>query len=466
MRRFTHSIISTRLFLCIAVAVLIVATIGSSAQAVDTIELTSGRKYNCKVVGSDKDTITVDLYVGGKSYTRRLQRSHVIAVTINGTRYENNAAKPDTPSTGTPSTGTPSTGTPSTGTPSSGTTPAAGNNRPTDGRVQRTSAEVKALIQRVGQTKPDWYDSVPLRYPQTLDLSWPFPAKGGWNAQRNVGQYIWQIINQNSNRFKEGIRFMHHLLSVNKNNPATMQRIMKELGKMYKHFLGDYERAAFWYQHSGADRDQFAYIHLAECYYKLGNKQMAMDLIAKHPIQFRTIKLLADMGETDRALRIADSAMRRGYADMAAIYAADACRVAGRLDKAMEYYQFIMNMPMRSGRDGKRIQKNQKRARESITALQQIKGLDLNRIADGTYQASSVGYIGPLTVSVTVKNNRITDCKVVNHREDQAFSSITAIPHQVVQKQSVIGIDAVSSATMTSEAILNAAAKALAQGVR
>ena len=65
-----------------------------------------------------------------------------------------------------------------------------------------------------------------------------------------------------------------------------------------------------------------------------------------------------------------------------------------------------------------------------------------------------------------VKDGRIEDVRVTRHREKQYYSSITDTPKKIVERQSVAGIDATSSATITSEAIINATAKALADGLK
>jgi hypothetical protein len=64
--------------------------------------------------------------------------------------------------------------------------------------VTRTLAQVEALIAEAGRTPPAWWDSVQLNYPPTLDLSWR--KTQGWDNQRNVGQYIWDIVDPNPGR--------------------------------------------------------------------------------------------------------------------------------------------------------------------------------------------------------------------------------------------------------------------------
>lgn len=62
---------------------------------------------------------------------------------------------------------------------------------------------------------PDWFESTKLNYPKSLDLSWADPPKGQWNNQLNVGQFVWDIINPNENRWREGIKLMDHVLTLN-----------------------------------------------------------------------------------------------------------------------------------------------------------------------------------------------------------------------------------------------------------
>ncbi|MHC4170054.1 MAG: FMN-binding protein, partial [Planctomycetota bacterium] len=88
------------------------------------------------------------------------------------------------------------------------------------------------------------------------------------------------------------------------------------------------------------------------------------------------------------------------------------------------------------------------------------------RIPDGTYRASSTAYAGQLHVAVTVQSGRIESVKITKHKERQFYSAFTDTPNQIVARQSVKGVDAVTGATMTSEAIINAAAKALASAMR
>ena len=81
----------------------------------------------------------------------------------------------------------------------------------------------------------------------------------------------------------------------------------------------------------------------------------------------------------------------------------------------------------------------------------------------GTYTAEANGNNGPVKVSVTVSADAITAVEVTEHAETPGLSdpAIANIPAAIVEHQS-LAIDTVSGATNTSNAILTAAAEAIA----
>lgn len=87
-------------------------------------------------------------------------------------------------------------------------------------------------------------------------------------------------------------------------------------------------------------------------------------------------------------------------------------------------------------------------------------------LADGTYQGLSDAGMHPgLIVEVVVAGEQVTDVKVLSHGETPGISdpAITGMPANIIAAQST-EIDAVSGATMTSNAIKEAVANALAAG--
>lgn len=327
-------------------------------------------------------------------------------------------------------------------------------------RVKRTRAEVEELIKTVGRTPPDWYANTQLNYPATLDLSWSKP-EGPWNNQKNLNQFIWDVINPNPHRWREGVKLMHTVASQNRNNKEVLHKATNTLGHLYGDCLEDFARAAFWWKVAG-DND----LELAYCYWKLGCNEMTSEILKEYDAD-RTrnasiIKMWADMGEFDKALELAEKKAANGAPDSAYLAAGDACRMIGRYEQALSFYE-----KSAAATDGGRdIKRNIERAKASIEAIQLIDRFDLKRASDGSYTSDSRGYEGAVHVRVDIKQGRIDTVKVTQHREKQFYSAMTDTPRQILEKQSIRGVDATSGATITSEAIINATAKAVARAVK
>ena len=324
----------------------------------------------------------------------------------------------------------------------------------------KTKAEIQALIKKIGATPPDWFQATPLNYPKTLDLTWTDPPQGSpWDPSKNIGQFIWTSINENEARWKEGVRFLHHLLTLNQKNPAIVKRTMSALANMYHNLHEDWARAAFWWEKAG----EMDNINLAHCYFKLGSKQMASDILSRYPTdntRFCDVaRLWAEMGEHDRALKIALQTAQ-GTPDVGFLAAGDICRAAGRYKEALGHYQKVVAANA-GGRDMKQAKG---RAQASIDAIQLVDTLDLKRVPDGAYRDQSLGYSGQVSVEVSMSGGKIAGVKVTQHTEKQYYSAILDTTRQIVAKQGAKGVDATSGATITSEAILNASLKALSKG--
>jgi uncharacterized protein with FMN-binding domain len=397
----------------------------------DTIELANGVKLEGRVLENNTAarTVTVEFVVNGAATKRILPYASIKAVV---------------PSAAPTVSGAPAV-------PAVAVAPAA----PT-----KTPADVRAIIAKVGPTDPDWLAGTSLNYPKTLDLSWPEPAPPPWNNQKNMGQFLWDVINTNATRWREGLKLMDHLKS--KGDSKTKERVIKEMAGMHFRFFQDYARAAYWWEKVGTTMDDNASVHLAECYWRLGSKQMALDFLAKaQALDTDAIKLFGDMGETDRAVELA----KRFDDHEAWLLAGDACRLAGRLPEAKTFYEKVVNTP-NNGQRADRLKRTQNRAQGSLDALNLYELADVAKVRDGTYKDSSLGYEAQVEVTVTVKSKKIESVKVTQHHEKQYYSSITDVPAQIIAKQGVKGVDATSRATITGEAIINATAKAMAQGAK
>lgn len=422
-----------------------------------TIEFLSGNKLECKVVSKDATSVTVEVQQNGAPVKRTFPLAQIHKVTINDKQYLINEkpAATERPTKKKPSEPT----TEDSPVPEKGPAPGA----------KLTRAAIDALIQEKGRTPPEWYEETPLNYPKSLDLTWPQKPPGGWNNQANVGQYIWDIINPNPGKWKEGIRFMHHLLGVHKDNADVRARVMNEIGRMYFALHEDYPRAAFWWKQLGVDKNEAfpgSRIHLAECYHRLGNDQMALELLRSTNRGNDTmIKLYAELGDLPTALRISEQWVTAGMPDHGYLCAGDACRTVGKLQQAVDYYKKVLTVPAEGQQKG-RIEKHHRRAQSNLEGIQLFELSDVRKVKDGSYRADAIGYEGPVEVEVVVASGKIESVHVTQHKEKQFYSSISDTPAKIIAKQSVKGVDTTSGATLTSEAIINATAKALAKGTK
>lgn len=83
---------------------------------------------------------------------------------------------------------------------------------------------------------------------------------------------------------------------------------------------------------------------------------------------------------------------------------------------------------------------------------------------DGTYIGTGRGYRPGLTVSVTIKNDKITSIEIVSSNETRGYyeRASNIVPNEIITSQS-INVDTVSGATRTSDGIIEAVKNALVE---
>jgi uncharacterized protein with FMN-binding domain len=432
----------------VVVAALLATVRPRAATAEDTIEFLAGSKIEGRVVKIDKEakTVTFEAKFGESTLARVFPYSRIHAVTYQNKRYVLNPL----PASGKPETAT------------SGKSP---------GPALRSAAAIKTLIEQAGREPAPWFEEAKLDYPATLDLSWPEKPEGGWNNQKNVGQYLWDVVNPNPARWGSGVRLVHYLLENHSPDPTRRNRSERVLGGMYFNLFQDYARAAHWWQRAGVVLGDPESVSLAECYFRLGNKKMAHDLLvdpdrprANNRLYVGMVKLWGDMGEPAKAVKIADMILKSGgEPQLAHLLAGDACRVAGQYANAIKHYQMALDAPA-SGKG--KVDQMIRRARENLEAVKLFELSDVKRVKDGKHRASSQGYEGPVEVEVEVRSGRIESVQIARHTEKQFYAALTDVPRQIILKQGVKGVEATSRATITAEAVINATAKALAENGR
>lgn len=322
----------------------------------------------------------------------------------------------------------------------------------------RDAAEIEKDIKKAATTPPEWLEKTKLDYPKSLDLSWGKP-QGKWDPNKNIGQYFWQIIRPNPDKWKGAIKFLHFLLDKHKNNAEKSKNAKNLLGEYYFN-LGEWAHAAYWFRQDGQPR-----IELAYCYMKLGSMKMARTYISKFSTDTSgngvVIRFLAELGQLENALKIAR--VKAASAPVIAHLAAgNACRYAGDFKKAAQFYEKAVN----SKDTSRRGEFNMKRAKAANNAAGSMLKIDMKNLKDGKYRGVSRGYVDDLEVEIVVKDGKIDSVQIVRHKENQPLSTIKEIPARIKEKNGISGVDAVSGATITTDAILNATAIALEKAVK
>ena len=100
----------------------------------------------------------------------------------------------------------------------------------------------------------------------------------------------------------------------------------------------------------------------------------------------------------------------------------------------------------------------------STLAVAQFEEVDIGNIPDGVYAGEHSDYDETvIRVEVTVAAGRIEDIKVVESRVDPYVDLAKGVIERVIELQTV-NVDAITGATITSTAILEAIEKALVSG--
>jgi len=396
----------------------------------DAIKLKSGLILNGDITKRNDESVTIELKSGTRTLVRKIPRAQIESIeqSDNTQKAENGNA------------------------------------------LQRTEEAIRELIRESGAAMPDWFESTPLDYPDTLDLTWPDTDTPIWNYQRHIDHYLWDIIDTNASRYRQGVKLMAYLLERSDLPEIAHDKAREELGRMFFEFFQDYARAAFWWESAKvATNKRFrgtdSPARLAECYAQLGNRDMAMVLLNDIPLTPAVIKAWGGLRETDRALSLAKEAMNQGFeASEIHLLSGDACRNVGRYEEATRFYQLALEVEIKSPHKTG-IERNHRRAKDTMEVIRLFDRLDLAKVKEGVYRDRSYGYSGFVNVEAQAKAGSIESVKVTSMSDRQYYHAVEETLQRIMSRQSVKGVDAVSGATVTSEAVIRATARALSQGM-
>lgn len=274
---------------------------------------------------------------------------------------------------------------------------------------------------------PGWFADAPITY----------DTKKPWKDARI---HIRQLLSKGKNR--DAIRLTYDYLIERK-----VQENTHEYG-MYLFLGGEYAWATRVYMERLRDRPKghiFDYKALASLYTRLGAHAKAIAVLET------ALERLPDPPWAINAQANVHDKMGDVYADM------------GEVEKAREHYaEAIRVLPTSKQPYGRHLLHRQVAKTQAKLDLLNRKALDIRAIRDGVYRGQSLGYGKPVHATVTVKGGRITDVQI-QHQEKIEQGATRIIPEQIIERQG-LEVDAITGATVTVQAIVEATYRALQKG--
>ncbi|PCJ61240.1 MAG: hypothetical protein COA79_06575 [Planctomycetota bacterium] len=394
----------------------------------DEVMLQNGRRYHGKIIEEKNGRVKFKVEIDKASVTKYFDISNVRYYKINGKKVKAGSLEKKVKKVAVPT-------------------------------LKLSEEEINLLVEDMGTTSTDWYNSIELNYPKTMLTKWE--KYRGWNNQKVPNHYKMDIINPNEERWKEGTKFFHYLVRVNDDNKDGLIKSLNELASCYGDLLLDFPRGIYWFKKSLSLRNSYPIrTSLAYYYWKLGSKSLATKTLHRikvdHTKYGSLIRLLTNMKEYERAIKLKKRRMRR-WPGTTRLALAQLFRKKNELEKSIDHLNQILEL---KSRNKNRYKKIKILAKENLMAIQRYQKIEKNKLPDGIYYGSSLGFDEKsLTVEVKIKDNKFTSIIVKDHKEKQFYSSLVDIPSQILKSQSLQSVDAISGATLTSDAILNATIK-------
>jgi uncharacterized protein with FMN-binding domain len=187
-----------------------------------------------------------------------------------------------------------------------------------------------------------------------------------------------------------------------------------------------------------------AFLSLAACYSHFGEYEKAMET-------FNTAMARLP-GPPWRIAREADIHDRMG----------DVYAKLGDVDEAKQHYaEAVQLYPTSKQPYGRHLLKRQATKVQSKIDLLDLESLASATLRDGTYDVQGLGYVGdkPMKVTVVIEGGRIAKIDI-EHSEKIDQGATTILPERIIAEQS-LQVDAITGATVTCDAIIDAVFRAL-----
>jgi len=271
---------------------------------------------------------------------------------------------------------------------------------------------------------PDWFAEVKVNY----DIGKP------WKDAR---LHIRKLLSETKNR--QAIRLTYNYLVERKVQKDTHEY------PMYLYLGGEYAWATRVYIERLRAKPKghtFEYKALASLYIRYGEHQKAI----------QTLEIALE--------RLPDPPWRIN--NMAQIYDAlgDVYADMGEVEKAKKHYREAIRLfPTSRQPYGRHLLHRHVAKTKAKLDLLTRKNLDLSQLKDGVHRGQSLGYGKPVHAIVTLRGGRIVHIRL-RHQEKIEQGATKIIPKQIIERQS-LEVDAITGATVTVQAIVEATYRAL-----
>ena len=285
-----------------------------------------------------------------------------------------------------------------------------------EGKLDEAIAKLKA--------PSEWFADQPVRY----DMGEP------WQKAR---QHVRKLLAAYENREAMKISVLYH--TQGRGSPDGHEH------PMYLFLGGEHVWAAKVYKERLAKRDKtYAWQcgALASLYLRFGDHAQAVEVleVGLQHLPEPPGRVFTQAGLHDKLGDV--------YADKG-----DTQQAAAHYRKAMELFRVA------KPKYGRHLLPKRVSKVEAKLDLLGRKALDLAGVRDGVYRGQSLGYGTPLHAIVRIQAGRIADVRL-QHKEKIEQRATETVPKQIVEHQS-LDVDAVTAATVTVHAIVEATYRAL-----
>jgi uncharacterized protein with FMN-binding domain len=257
-----------------------------------------------------------------------------------------------------------------------------------------------------------------------------------------------------SRPWKDARLEVRRLLSLNQNCEAMKLTVLYfrkgDIGDgseypMYLYMGGEYAWAVQEYRKRLTSQPRgytHEYLCLAACYRHFGRYQDALAVLDA-----------AQQRLPDPPWRIAQEA---AVCD----YRGDVYAEMGKFEQATQQYRKAIALyPTSDQPYGQHLLHRHAAKVQSKIDLLTVKAIASGKLRDGTYTGQSLGYVGDVTVTITIREGKIADVRV-QHEEKIDQKATTIIPQRIVAQQS-LKVNGITGATVTYDAIIDGALQAL-----